>query len=86
VKLDPRHTRALYNLGLALNAAGQAEAAIEALLKAEAADPRDSRAPYARATILARLNRPAEARAAAERALQIQPDHTDAEALLRSLR
>lgn len=86
VKLDPRHTRALYNLGLALNAAGQAEAAIEALLKAEAAEPRDSRAPYARATILARLNRPAEARAAAERALQIQPDYADAEALLRSLR
>jgi len=86
VKLDPRHTRALYNLGLAQNAAGQAEAALATLLQAEVADPRDPRAPYARATILVRLNRPDEARAAAQRALALQPDFADAQALLRSLR
>jgi len=85
VALDPRHARAWYNLGLARHALGQTDQALQALLRAEAADPTDARTPYARATILARLNRIAEARAAAQRALELQPHFPEAELLLQSL-
>ena len=40
VKLDPRHPRAWYNLGLARNAKGDATGAIAALRRAEEVTPR----------------------------------------------
>jgi Flp pilus assembly protein TadD len=86
VKLDPHHARAAYNLGLARNAAGNSTGAIQALLMAETADPRDPRIPYARATIHARLGQLDQARAAAQRALAIDPTFTQAVALLQQLR
>jgi tetratricopeptide (TPR) repeat protein len=86
VRLAPRHSRALYNLGLAYNARGDTEQALEMLTRAESAAPGDAQIPYARATIYTRLGRLAEARAAAARALQIQPDFHEASKLLRQLR
>lgn len=85
VKLAPNHAQAWYNLGLARSAAGQPQAAIEALLHAESADATDPRAPYARATILARQGKLEEARSAAQRALANQPDYAPARELLRRL-
>jgi len=85
VKLNPRHARAGYNLGLARNAAGDPAGAIQALLTAESADPRDPSIPYARATIYARLGRIDEARQAARRTLELDPQSKDAAALLDQL-
>lgn len=85
VKLNPRHARAAYNLGLARNAAGNPAGAIQALLAAEAADSRDPRIPYARATIHARLGQLDEARQAARRALELNPQFREAATLLRQL-
>jgi tetratricopeptide (TPR) repeat protein len=85
VKINPRHARAQYNLGLARNAAGDSTGAIEALLAAEAADPHDPAIPYARATIQAQLGRFDEARQAARRALELDPQFTDAAKLLSQL-
>lgn len=85
VKLNPHHARAQYNLGLARNAAGNAAGAIQALLAAEIADPRDPRIPYARATILAQLGQLNGARQAARRALELDPQFTQAAALLQKL-
>lgn len=85
LKLDPRHARAGYNLGLARNAAGNPLGAIHALLAAESVEPRDPRIPYARATIHARLGQMSEARQAAQRALEINPQFTEATALLQQL-
>jgi tetratricopeptide (TPR) repeat protein len=83
--LDPRHSRAWYNLGLARHALGQTEPALQALTRGEAADPRDPRPPYARATILAQAGRTAEARRAAQRALEIAPGYGEARAFLQQL-
>lgn len=85
VKLAPRHARAWYNLGLARHAAGNPLGAIQALLAAESAETRDPHIPYARATIHAQIGQPAEARLAAQRALELQPQFQDASALLRQL-
>ena len=85
VKLDPQFVQAWYNLGLAWNAAGNTEKALESLSHAESVDATSAQIPYARATILARLGRVEEARAAARRAAQIQPGYADATDLLRSL-
>jgi tetratricopeptide (TPR) repeat protein len=86
VELDPQHARAWYNLGLARHQAGRSEAALFALAQGENANPADPEIPYARATILMQLERIGEARAAAARALDIQPGHGSAAALIRSLR
>jgi tetratricopeptide (TPR) repeat protein len=86
VQIDPHHARAWYNLGLAQNTVNQPDAAIESLLRAEAADSNDPRIPYARATILARLDQPTQARAAAGRALEIQPGYIEAKRFLEQLR
>ncbi len=86
VRVDSRHARAWYNLGLARVGAGDSTGALDALLRAESLTPRDPSIPYARATVLARLGRVEEARAAAARALEIQPGHPEAVALLASLR
>jgi tetratricopeptide (TPR) repeat protein len=85
VQLDSRNANAWYNLGLAENELGQTADAIESLLRAESVSPNDSRIPYARATILARAGNFAEARAAAKRALEIQPGFADAQNLLDQL-
>jgi tetratricopeptide (TPR) repeat protein len=85
IKYDPHHAPAWYNLGLARSARGDDEGALQALLRAESADPDDPRIPYARATILLRLRRVAEARTAAQRTLEIDPDFSEAKALLRDL-
>lgn len=73
IRLDPRHARAWYNLGLARAAQNDSANALEALGRAESLSPDDPGIPYARATILAQLGRISEARAAANRALEIQP-------------
>ena len=86
VKLDPRNALAGYNLGLARNAAGNPTGAIEALLAAESIDPRDPRIPYARATIQARLGQREQARQAARRALELNPQFAEAATLLRQLK
>lgn len=85
VKLDPRHARAQYNLGLARNAASNPTGAIHALLAAESAAPNDAMIPYARATIHAQLGQLREARQAASRALEINPQFAEAATLLRQL-
>lgn len=85
VTLDPHHARAGYNLGLARNAAGDPAGALQALLAAESANPQDAMIPYARATIHARLGQRTEARQAVQRALAIDPQLTEASALLRQL-
>ncbi len=84
VRLDKSHARAWYNLALGRQAAGRSEEALEALSMAEGAAPRDARIPYARATILIQLGRVEEARAAARRALELQPDLMEARELLRT--
>jgi Flp pilus assembly protein TadD len=85
VKLDPRHARAAYNLGLARNAAGNPRGAIQALIAAELAEPRDPQIPYARATIHAQLGEIDQARSAASRALELNPQFVPAAQLIRQL-
>ena len=85
LKLDPRHARAGYNLGLARNAAGNPTGAIQALLAAETAEPRDAQIPYARATIHAQLGQVDDARRAARRALELNPQSAEAATLLQLL-
>lgn len=81
VKLAPNMSRAWYNLGLARNGLGDTNGALDALLKGEAADPRDSGIPYARATILYKLGRNEEAKQAVIKVLQIEPQSQDAQHL-----
>lgn len=85
VKLDPQFARAWYNLGLAYSAQEKLEPALDALLRAESLDARSAQIPYARATILARLERNDEARAAARRALELNPEFQEARQLLQNL-
>jgi len=84
-RLDPQYSRAWYNLGLAYSAQGKEALALEALLRAESLDTNAPQIPYARATILARLGRLAEARAAAQRALELRPSFQAAAELLQRL-
>jgi predicted CXXCH cytochrome family protein len=84
-RLDPQFAKAWYNLGLAYSAQQQPERAVEALIRAESLDSASPSIPYARATILARLGRIAEARLAARRALEIESSFSDAAALLQLL-
>ncbi len=85
VKFNPQFTQAWYNLGLAYAGEEKLEASLEALVRAESTDARSAQIPYARATVLTRLNRRDEARRAAQRALEIQPGHPEAQGLLRAL-
>lgn len=86
VKADAQYARAWYNLGLARDRAGKTDAALGALVNGERADPNDAGIPYARATILARLERKQEALTAVERALAIRPDYQEARQLILVLR
>jgi len=85
VKYNPRHARAWYNLGLARSGRGDLPGALEALARAESVDSSNPRIPYARATVLARLQRYSEARRATRRALELDPNFSDAAQLLRQL-
>jgi len=84
VQLDPSLSSAWYNLGLAFSAQGNVSEALNALLHAESLTS-EPRVPYARATILARSGRIAEAKAAANQALRLQPDFKPARELLNTL-
>lgn len=83
--MDPRHSRAWYNLGLMRNQMQQPDAAVFALEQAEAAEPNDPEIPYALATVLASIERRQDAIAAAKRALQIAPNYGPARGLLQQL-
>jgi predicted RNA polymerase sigma factor len=72
-------------LGLAQSALNQPDAAIDSLVRAESLDANSATIPYARATVLARLGRVKEARAAAQRSLEIDRNFTEARQLLQSL-
>jgi tetratricopeptide (TPR) repeat protein len=84
-ELDPQLSQAWYNLGLAYAATGDDAASLESLTRAESLDSRSPQIPYARATVLARLGRVSEARAAAARALELRPRYAEAVQLLRAL-
>jgi Flp pilus assembly protein TadD len=84
-RLNPRLADAWRNLGLARAAKEDLPGALEALRRAEELSPGDARIPYARATVLARLDRMSEARAAATHALELRPDYPEARELLQRL-
>lgn len=86
VQLDARLDRAWYNLGLLLAQQSRLADAGEALRTAENVAPTQADYPYALATVLARQGDLPGARAAATRALQLDPARQDAAALLRRLR
>ncbi len=86
VKLDPEFDQAFYNLGLAYDANGDTEKALAVLNRAEVLNPYSARIPYARATILFKLGRLEEARNAASRALQINPDYKEAMFLIQNIK
>lgn len=74
--------RAWYNLGLLLAQTGRGAEAIQALETAERAAPAVADYPYARATILWQQGDRNAARAAAEKALRINPAHPAARQLV----
>ncbi len=74
-----------YNLGLAYSQAGRLDDAVRSIEHAEKVTPTEPRYPYARATILARMNRSAEAKEAALHVLSIDPRNQQAADLLQSL-
>ncbi|MGC9036141.1 MAG: ammonia-forming cytochrome c nitrite reductase subunit c552 [Verrucomicrobiia bacterium] len=86
VKLDPEFDRAWYNLGLAYDAEGESEKALNALNRAEVINEYSAQYPYARATILYKLGRFEEARKAALRALQIEPNYKEAQFLIQNIK
>ena len=85
VRIEPRFGRAWYNLGLSHAAAEQLDDAARALARAADLMPESPDASFALATVLLRQNKPAESRAAAERALKIAPDHRASRELIESL-
>jgi tetratricopeptide (TPR) repeat protein len=85
VKIDPRHSSALYNLGLAYDQLNRPGEALSTLLKAQRADNLSPRIPYARATILMKLKRNAEAREAVRLALRLDSNYTPARRLYQQL-
>lgn len=85
VELDSQFSRAWYNLGLGYSALGREYDALETLQRAEELDTSSPDFPYARATIYLRLQRFNEARSAAEKALDRDPQHTPSILLLRRL-
>jgi Flp pilus assembly protein TadD len=61
------------------------EDALSSLIRGESANPFDPQIPYARATILMRVGRLEDAKRAAQRALEIQPDYDAARQLLKNV-
>lgn len=86
VERDASLHRAWYNLGLLLVQRHRTDEALGALHRAEAAAPRVADYPYAIATVLWGMGDAAGARAAAARALAIDPNHPGARAVLRARR
>jgi predicted CXXCH cytochrome family protein len=84
-KLAPRDAGYLYKLALLYDKLGRPDDAVNTIARAEAIDSSDPEMPYARATILLKLGRTADARAAARRALQINPNYEPAQQLLQTL-
>jgi len=85
IRLNPRYSRAYYNLGLLQSSQGRDEAAIISLRTASTLGPNDPEPPYALATLYLHLKQPAAAANAAREALQRNPAHQAAAALLRSI-
>jgi tetratricopeptide (TPR) repeat protein len=74
-----------YNLGLAYSQAGRLQEAVQSIERAEKINPGEPRYPYARATILARMNRTGEAREAALHVLSLDPNNAQAAEFLQTL-
>jgi predicted CXXCH cytochrome family protein len=86
VQRNPRFDRAWYNLGLLLAQGDRLKDAADTLRTAEQIAPRVADYPYALATVLLRAGDRAGGRAAAQRALAIEPGHPGATELLRSIK
>jgi tetratricopeptide (TPR) repeat protein len=84
VQRDPTLDRAWYNLGLLLAGRQQTTDALAALTQAEKVNPRSPDYPYAAATLHWQAGNPQAARAAAQRALAIDPNYAPARRLLSS--
>lgn len=82
VRRNPRHDRAWYNLGLLLAQSARPTDAIAALRQAETIAPTVADYPYARATVLWQTGDRPAAVEAARRALELDPAHPNARALL----
>ena len=82
VQRDPTLDRAWYNLGLLIAQKGEVSAALAALATAEKLNPNTPDYPYAAATLHARKDNREAARAAAIRALTIDPNYAPARAML----
>jgi Flp pilus assembly protein TadD len=74
-----------YNLGLAYSQSGRLEDAVRSIEHAEKINSSEARYAYARATILARMNRTAEAKEAALHVLSLDPKNQQAVEFLRAL-
>jgi tetratricopeptide (TPR) repeat protein len=85
IRLDPRFSRAYYNLGLLLSGQGHDAAAIISLRNASDLGPGDPGPPYALATIYLRLGQTDAAETAAREALRRNPSYQPAAALLQSM-
>ncbi len=83
VERDPRFDRAWYNLGLLLAQVNRFPQSVEALQHAEKIAPTVADYPYALATVLLRTGDTEGARAAARRALAVDPENAAALHLLR---
>ena len=83
VRRNPRQDRAWYNLGLLLAQTQQADAALEALKKAESIAPGVADYAYAEATLLLQRGDRAGAIASARRALASNPQHEASREFLR---
>jgi tetratricopeptide (TPR) repeat protein len=85
VAKDPQLADGWYNLGLAYSQANRLDDAIKSLTRAEEINAAEARYPYARATILARLSRNAEAKEAALHVLSLDAKFQAAVELLQTL-
>ena len=85
LRRDRSLARAWYNLGLLQARTERLEQARTSLGEAERLSPQEPEFAYALATVLVRLDRKPEARLAAERALQADPNYKPATELLRAI-
>ncbi|MDB6058143.1 MAG: hypothetical protein JWO95_1987, partial [Verrucomicrobiales bacterium] len=74
-----------YNLGLAYSQSGRLQDAVRSIEQAERVSSTEARYPYARATILARMGRTAEAKEAALHVLSMDPKNQQVVELLQGL-
>jgi predicted CXXCH cytochrome family protein len=82
LSVDSDNARAWYNLGLARSVAGDDEGALKCLARCQVLAPWEPDAPWARATILYRLGRGAEAIQALQTVLRLVPEYPGARELL----